>query len=514
MISLLYERVFNDVRDDWILDRFRYLDLLRTDKFLTKKNLIELERQTFEHGTVYPPKNRYLSRQSEVLPLHIRISQTKLIDDQCKELSALESEEVFSYKLNNTENKYIFKHYFEDWELFEKKRDELLLEYKFVASLDIANFYPSIKKEALKRSLNEISFSHNLRKKIIKEIEKVTQTQENGLPQNNDFSSVVANLMLVAVDETLRKESIPFIRYSDDYFIYGFSEAEVISDLNFLRQKLRGYGFVLNSGKTIVKESKNLKKELVSLSKIQLVYPILFMPDFTQSPRQLKKKLLTVLEEINELDKSTDGFEYKRELRIIINKLSYLSTKLEIRFKYSTFKWLLTTVVDRVPNITIDLVKLLLTLNLNSNELKLIQKTAANTPFLYISYLFKYLRVVVGKTDYWEATVYPTVRHEEVPLEQELISVLDIIAEDNNRRKKVLARNIGKLRYWHSRRLLYTFFDRVDEAIVRELSGDNLKSAERIYLESVKYFFNINPTAFDVVGRFAYVDKGSFRSYL
>lgn len=153
------------------------------------------------------------------------------------------------------------------WEEFEQKSLSLALEYEFMFSTDISNFYPSIythsfewvfitKEEAKKKTNND-----NPGRLIDTHIQMMMNNQTNGIPLGSTLMDTFAELILGKVDIELRNKThelniydYKIVRYRDDYRIFSNSKDELDKISKCLVSVLNSFGLDLNSKKTELQE--------------------------------------------------------------------------------------------------------------------------------------------------------------------------------------------------------------------------------------------------------------------
>lgn len=168
------------------------------------------------------------------------------------------------------------------WEDFEQKSLSLALEYEFMFSTDISNFYPSIythsfewvfisKEEAKKKENN-----NNPGRLIDTHIQMMMSNQTNGIPLGSTLMDTFAELILGEIDLQLRKKTeeqkitdYKVVRYRDDYRIFSGSKDDLDKISKCLVEVLGEFGLDLNSRKTelhddiILHSLKSAKKEYI-----------------------------------------------------------------------------------------------------------------------------------------------------------------------------------------------------------------------------------------------------------
>lgn len=168
------------------------------------------------------------------------------------------------------------------WEEFEQKSLSLALEYEYMFSTDISNFYPSIythsfewvfisKEEAKKKANND-----NPGRLIDTHIQMMMSNQTNGIPLGSTLMDSFAELILGEIDLQLRKKTdelnitdYKVVRYRDDYRIFSSSKDDLDKISKCLVAVLGEFGLDLNSKKTelyddiVYNSLKTAKKEYI-----------------------------------------------------------------------------------------------------------------------------------------------------------------------------------------------------------------------------------------------------------
>lgn len=153
------------------------------------------------------------------------------------------------------------------WEEFEQKSLSLALEYEFMFSTDISNFYPSIythsfewvfitKEEAKKKGRND-----NPGRLIDTHIQMMMNNQTNGIPLGSTLMDTFAELILGKLDLDLKVKTdelkiydYKIVRYRDDYRIFSNSKDDLDKISKCLVSVLASFGLDLNSKKTELQE--------------------------------------------------------------------------------------------------------------------------------------------------------------------------------------------------------------------------------------------------------------------
>ena len=151
-----------------------------------------------------------------------------------------------------------------DYVAFKKELNRTLANKQYVASADINDFYPRIYLHRLENGLDTILGAGNLETRCaMRFIEAWAEGTSYGIPVGPHFAHVLAEATLHEVDSYLLSCGVPFIRYMDDFYLFGDSEADCLRGLYMLGSRLQDtQGLSLNSTKTRVWQSQQLKNRL------------------------------------------------------------------------------------------------------------------------------------------------------------------------------------------------------------------------------------------------------------
>lgn len=161
---------------------------------------------------------------------------------------------VFSYRFLVEADGQIFNPSIGYGEFLEQAR--ILLQdssINFVATTDIADFYPRIYHHRLENALQSFTDRQSHVKAIMRLLAGWNGTETFGIPVGNAPSRLLAEANLADVDEALLANRVRFIRYNDDYRIFAQSYAEAYRHLAFLADVLfRNHGLTLQPQKTTI----------------------------------------------------------------------------------------------------------------------------------------------------------------------------------------------------------------------------------------------------------------------
>ncbi|MFC3561195.1 reverse transcriptase family protein [Pedobacter jamesrossensis] len=123
-----------------------------------------------------------------------------------------------------------------------------------VLTLDIQNFFPSIKRSDIENIFLRIGYSSNVSNLLSK-----LCCCDNVLPQGAHTSPYLSNIYLNSFDDVVAKYcksfNIRFTRYADDMIFSGNFEVEMLID--FVRLELKNIGLILNEEKIKIMHPNN-----------------------------------------------------------------------------------------------------------------------------------------------------------------------------------------------------------------------------------------------------------------
>ena len=148
---------------------------------------------------------------------------------------------------------------------FEQKTIELSMKYEYMAVTDITNCYSSIYTHSLswaiegKENAKKNRNSKTLGNMIDGFIQKMQYGQTNGLPEGNEVSNFLAEMLLAYIDNELslkiNYDDYYILRYRDDYRIFANDKCIIDEVLINLTKILNSVGMRLNSTKSIITDN-------------------------------------------------------------------------------------------------------------------------------------------------------------------------------------------------------------------------------------------------------------------
>jgi hypothetical protein len=164
---------------------------------------------------------------------------------------------VFSYHFNPADlgTKDSLK---SDWNGHIERLEELCDQFNYVGVTDIVDFFPRVYLHRLQNGLDSLVNDSLAIRALMRLINGWAVGTSYGIPTGPHVSNFLAEALLIEVDEFLMSGDVRFVRWVDDYFIFGESEQEVVSGMFRLGERLdQTQGLSLNSAKTRLQTCEN-----------------------------------------------------------------------------------------------------------------------------------------------------------------------------------------------------------------------------------------------------------------
>ena len=151
-----------------------------------------------------------------------------------------------------------------EWGEYVARVDELCDTHGFVATADITDFYANVDLTELHSTCSAHVVDTPALRALFRLLDAWSRDSVHGLPVGPDASDFLAEIALLPVDEYLVSIGATFVRWRDDYLLFGHSAAELASMLRRLSVHLRETtGLGLNGAKTRVDATDGLVEELL-----------------------------------------------------------------------------------------------------------------------------------------------------------------------------------------------------------------------------------------------------------
>jgi len=140
-----------------------------------------------------------------------------------------------------------------------------------VYTLDISDFFPSIKQEGVERIFNDLGYSH-----IVSNLLSKLCTLNNCLPQGAPTSPYISNLFFRDVDQAIgeycKHHGIKYTRYADDLTFSGLFDPKPLHQI--VEPLIEGLGLKINPTKSRVM-TRNMRQIVTGVpvnDKMQVVF--------------------------------------------------------------------------------------------------------------------------------------------------------------------------------------------------------------------------------------------------
>ena len=235
--------------------------------------LIECARSLLKSGQYTPgipikidiPKASGLTRPGTILKPLDRIVYQVLVDTISGHAEAqLDRRCVFSHVLLTDDPEFkMFKPSNECWQdlqdaLNTKGRDASL---EYAVRTDVSCYFERIYQHNLINLLRSSGCDSRAVNMLEKLLLAFTENDSHGILQGMLPSDFLGNFYLASIDDGLKVEDVPFIRYVDDIYLFYHSELEAKKGLVRLCRMLRDEGLNLNESKTDIIPTSELIAE-------------------------------------------------------------------------------------------------------------------------------------------------------------------------------------------------------------------------------------------------------------
>ncbi len=236
--------------------------------------------EPFKAMKVFAPKNRANIRVVHMLHPQDLLLYTALVLIAKNDIEVnrviTKVKRVFSYRADITKTQVLYGSK-GSYEAYRQQLDAKAetAKVKFVATADIADFYPRIYQHRLENVIESVATSQRVRDVarvlVRKLIANLLERNSYGIPVGPYASRLLGEAILIDVDATLQSRGINFVRWVDDYNIFCKSEYEAQSVLFGLGEWLfSNHGLTLQSAKTKILPIDVYKREVLSRHEEQL----------------------------------------------------------------------------------------------------------------------------------------------------------------------------------------------------------------------------------------------------
>jgi len=200
------------------------------DNVLSKLKDIDLGNYTFGSARRFVvPKDKVSYRIATQLDPIDSIFLTAIIHEYGQKIedNRIETIEnrVFSYRFNPQNDYSLYDpdiSWIDFWENCKTKSEK----YKYAIYLDIADFYNQIYHHTIENKLIETGFPNQVTKWLIGLFESVTAKVSRGIPVGSHSTHLIAELVMIEIDNSMILKGFDFCRYVDDIVVFCQTEEE------------------------------------------------------------------------------------------------------------------------------------------------------------------------------------------------------------------------------------------------------------------------------------------------
>ena len=171
-------------------------------------------------------------------------------------IQRVDDKRVFSYRCNRDPDRLLFvESQIRSWTQFQEKTENRLKQpSSFMLQLDLESAYRRIQRGKFYDFLEQVAGGGD-EVKIIRLLIDGFAGEEEGLPLVNDSVFFLGNVYLSTVDEIIRREAPDFIRFVDDYRIFGDSKDALSDMFSRIHRALAGTNFAISIPKVKIGSS-------------------------------------------------------------------------------------------------------------------------------------------------------------------------------------------------------------------------------------------------------------------
>jgi retron-type reverse transcriptase len=181
--------------------------------------------------------------------------------------------------------------------------------FKFLANIDIKDFFGSITQSMVENLLRKNKFGNSISRTISRII-----TLDNALPQGAPTSPIISNALLIDFDDAAfkfcKENGIVYTRYADDISLSGNNRNVLDNAIEYIGNCLNEYRLIINAEKLRV-ASKSGQQRVTGI-----VVNVAAAP-----PRMFRRKVRAMFHSIQRKTKVNPA-----ELKVLRGYLSYLSS--------------------------------------------------------------------------------------------------------------------------------------------------------------------------------------------
>jgi hypothetical protein len=269
-LSQAVSNVLTDSFGDWYRDPWGWPEL----SFLSDGGRVHVLTRAMKGPTgaataLDVPKTPTKARPAVILDLIDRVLYQACVDSVAPMISRQLPRRVYGWRLparSERGHQYARNDY--QWDSYVSDLHRGARTYQRAWKTDISNFFATVTPTSVANALAPLAPRETVR--AILDIVKASAipTGRSGIPQRSTASSVIANLLLVPVDNAI--ESIAGkareARWLDDIWLFSRSDADLAEAAGRVESRITELGFVPNQEKTGFYEGAELQKAIDRLN--------------------------------------------------------------------------------------------------------------------------------------------------------------------------------------------------------------------------------------------------------
>jgi Reverse transcriptase (RNA-dependent DNA polymerase) len=164
---------------------------------------------------------------------------------------------VHSFRLSKTRSGHFeLVSEWDQWVAAIREREET---HEYAAKADIVDFFPRVYLHRLENALSATTHSEYDTRALMRFLETWADGTSYGIPIGPKICIILAECLLIEVDDFLRSHGLNFIRYVDDMVFFGKTSKECLQALYILAERLeQTQGLSLNMAKTKILRTEAL----------------------------------------------------------------------------------------------------------------------------------------------------------------------------------------------------------------------------------------------------------------
>lgn len=171
------------------------------------------------------------------------------------------SERVFSYRASSDADRMFNAS--KSWQAYKEASvaASQIDENAIIVQTDISSFYERVYHHRLENLLREYADAGDrIPLQVDRLLAKMSAGRSFGLPVGGQCSRVLAEIMLMPIDDTLTEEGVNWFRFVDDFTLICSSQGDAYRALSVLSHALADYGLSLNRTKTTIMSARHYEE--------------------------------------------------------------------------------------------------------------------------------------------------------------------------------------------------------------------------------------------------------------